>query len=100
MFLWRNKIINYDINLNTFLIYSYDVCKTCAALLFDSVQVIINYASNPCPAEPRYVLPLQRVQIQISWLLKKPTDLDMHCLPFSMWIFINHLDQVIWLAEN
>ena len=31
---------------------------------------------------------------------KKPTDLDLHCLPFSMWIYINNLDQVIWLAEN
>ena len=30
---------------------------------------------NPCPAEPGYTLPLQTVQIQISWLLKKPTDL-------------------------
>ena len=32
---------------------------------------------NPCPAEPGYVLPLLTV-IQISWLLKKPTDLDLH----------------------
>ena len=28
------------------------------------------------------------------------TDLDLHCLPFCMWIYINILDQVIWLAEN
>ena len=34
---------------------------------------------NPSPAEPRYVLPLQTVYIQISWLLQKPTDLDLHC---------------------
>ena len=26
---------------------------------------------------------------------KKPTDLDLHCLPFSMQIYINNLDQVI-----
>ena len=32
--------------------------------------------------------------------LLKPTDLDRHCLPFSNWIYINNLDQVIWLAEN
>ena len=38
---------------------------------------------NPCPAEPGYNLPLQRAQIQISWLLKKPTDLDLHCLPLG-----------------
>ena len=31
---------------------------------------------------------------------EKPTDLDLHCLPLSMWIYINNLDQVIWLAEN
>ena len=30
----------------------------------------------------------------------KPTDLDLHCLSFSMWIYINILDQVIWQAEN
>ena len=39
---------------------------------------------NPCPAEPGYALPLQTVLIQISWLLKKPTDLDLHCLSYSM----------------
>ena len=31
---------------------------------------------------------------------KKPNDLDLHCLLFSMWICVNNLDQVIWLAEN
>ena len=39
---------------------------------------------NSSPAEPRYTLSLQTVLIQISWLLKKPTDLDLHCLPVSM----------------
>ena len=39
---------------------------------------------NPCPADSRYTLPLETVQIQISWLLKKPTDMDLHCLPLSM----------------
>ena len=28
------------------------------------------------------------------------TDLDLHCLPLSMWIYSNNPDQVIWLAEN
>ena len=32
--------------------------------------------------------------------LKKQTDLDPHCLPLSIWIYTNDLDQVIWLAEN
>ena len=31
---------------------------------------------------------------------EKPTDLDLQCLSFSMWIYINNLDQIIWLAEN
>ena len=39
---------------------------------------------NPSYAELGYVLPLQTVMIQINWLLKKPTDLDLHCLPLNM----------------
>ena len=42
---------------------------------FFFIQKILSFL-NPCPAEPRYTLPLQTV--------KKPTDLDLHCLPFSM----------------
>ena len=61
---------------------------------------IVDKVVNPCPTEPGYTLSLQTVQIQISWLLKKPTDLDLHCLPISMWHCINNLNQVIWLAEN
>ena len=36
------------------------------------------------PAEAVYAMPLQTVQIQISRLLKKPTDLDLRCLSLSM----------------
>ena len=43
---------------------------------------------NPCPAESGCTLPLQIV-------LKKPTDLDLHCLPLSMRIYSNNPDQVI-----
>ena len=32
--------------------------------------------------------------------LKKPTDLDLHYLSFSMWIYINNVDYVILLADN
>ena len=39
---------------------------------------------NPCHAEAGYTMPLQTVQIQISWLLQKPTDLGRHCLPLSL----------------
>ena len=55
---------------------------------------------NPCPAEPGYTLPLQTVQIQISWLLRKPNDRDLHCLSLSVWIYIYNLDQVIWLDDS
>ena len=41
---------------------------------------------NPGPAEPGYALSLQ--------------TLDLHCLSLRVWICINNLDQVIWLAEN
>ena len=54
---------------------------------------------NLSPAEPGYTLPLQTVQIQISWLLKKPTDLELHCLSLSMWICINNLDPIGWQLE-
>ena len=50
---------------------------------------------NPCPADPGYSLSLQTVFIQ-----KKPTDLDLHCLSISIWIRINNMYQVIWLAES
>ena len=56
----------------------------------ENVSVHLNF----CPFEPGYTLPLQTVQIQISWLLKKPTDLDLHCLPLSKWIWSNNVDQV------
>ena len=39
---------------------------------------------NPSPTEPEYALSLQTVQLQVSWLLKKQTDLDLHCLSLSM----------------
>ena len=56
---------------------------------------------NPGPDEPRYTLPLQTVQIRIKWLLpEKPTDLDLYCLSYSMWICNNNLDQAIWLVDN
>ena len=70
----------------------WSILKTCSALMPGCI--------NPGPAEPRYALSLQTMKIQISWLLQKPTDLDLHCLPFSMWICIINLDQVIWLAKN
>ena len=50
------------------------------------------------PAEPRYVLSLQTADK--DQLALKPTDLDLHCLPLSMQIFINNLDQVICLVES
>ena len=68
-------------------------------LLCGNCMMFIN-PLNPGPADPGYALPLQTVQIQVSWLLKKPTDLTLHCLSLSMWIYINNLDHVIWLAEN
>ena len=53
---------------------------------------------NPSPADLGYALHWQTVYIQISWLLQKPTDLDLPCLQYSIWICINNLVQVkYWL---
>ena len=53
-------------------------------LLFSCNVNLRLFEINPCPTEPGLVLPLQTVEIQISWLLKKPTDLDLHCLSLRM----------------
>ena len=58
----------------------------------NSVYTAQNIYLNPSPAEPG--IPCLYKQ---CW---KPTDLDLHCLSLSMWICINNIDQVIWLAEN
>ena len=39
---------------------------------------------NPGPTKAGYARTLQTVKIQISWLLNKSTDLDLHCLSLSM----------------
>ena len=41
------------------------------------------HAVNPCPAGPAFANSVDPL-IQINWLLKKPTDLDLHSLPFSI----------------
>ena len=75
-------------------------------IIYGEIKNVWNFRSliapsfNPCPAEPRYALPMQIVWIEISLLLQKPTDLNLHCLSLSMWICINNLDKVIWLAKN
>ena len=56
----------------------------CFSLYFVLQNHTATVVINPCPAEPGYTLLLQTVYIQISWLLKKPTDLDLHCFSFSM----------------
>ena len=47
------------------------------------LQASTNYI-NPFPAEPGHTLPLQTEKIQISLLLQKPTDLDLHFLSLSI----------------
>ena len=46
---------------------------------------------SPCPAEHGYTLPLQTVKIQISWLLQKPSDLDLHSLSLNILNLYEHL---------
>ena len=95
LFLHENKALHMSThNIGCFC---GEIRNVCTQFLFLSWAMI-----NPGPAEPGYALPLQTLQIQISWLLKKPTDLDLHCLPFSMWLYQQPGSsiEVIWLAEN
>ena len=47
---------------------------SCPLLNFNQSDFLIQVVDTNSNAE------WQAVQIQISWLLKKPTDLDLHCL--------------------
>ena len=88
---WRNTVLSGQYSC---LEYSCNVFKTLQILSYLFENRIFRYKAwrsrfsqqwvNPSPAEPGYTLPLQTVYMQISWLLKKPTDLDLHCLPLSM----------------
>ena len=53
-----------------------------------STRTTTNTSVKQClkhgPNEPWCAFPLQTVNIHISWLLKKPTDLGLHCLSFSV----------------
>ena len=71
-----------------------------------SITLILRPKSRVCSGSTLAHLLLRNVRVfsagnvmtSIFW--EKPTDLDLHCLPFSIWSCINTLDQVIWLAEN
>ena len=67
-----------------YTIFRVDLLSKVGRNNLDSIASLLSILVNACPAEPEYGLPLQTVQIQISWLLKKPTDLDLHCLSFSI----------------
>ena len=61
--------------------------------LFAKISVLV------CRAEKVNSLLFLSYKLNKSLLLPNmPTDLDLHCLPLSMWSYINNLDQVIWLA--
>ena len=98
---WRQKCILSQVNsschrsssllppslwpLSAWLLdYSHNiVCVNSFNFILVSLFVFNKKNHNSCPAD-----------------LKKPTDLDLHCLSLSMWIYSNNPDQVIWLAEN
>ena len=55
--------------------------------------------SYPLPRWTR-IYPAFANSVDPDQLAPKPTDLNLHYLSFSMWICVNNLDQVIWLAEK
>ena len=54
--------------------------------------IFYNLLVNPSPAFAN--------SVDQDQLASEPTDLDLHCLPLSMWMYINNQDEMIWLAEN
>ena len=56
-----------------------------------------NLLINPCPSEPGIACLCKQCWSRSVgfWLLKKPTDLDLHWLSLSIWICMNNLAQVI-----
>ena len=80
------KMDNFNFRTSTVRSYGVSILRVNMVLPQNSLSscwLFVFYSAlvNTTPAEPRYVLPLQTVLIQISWLLKKPTDLDLHSLP-------------------
>ena len=49
---------------------------------------------NPCPAEPGKTCFCKQCRSRSDQLVKKPADLDLHCFPFSIQIYVSNLDQV------
>ena len=81
------------------VITTFNLLEQLKEFLFNMLAFVGHFVLTLVLLNPdRVTLLLQTVQIQISWLLKKPTDLDLHCLPFSSLICIDNLDQVDWLT--
>ena len=60
------------------------------------IKTISDLKDPAGPAGPYPIFPNSADPDQMA----SSTDLDLHCLSFSMWICINNLDQVIWLAGS
>ena len=69
--------------------------KKMTGLGYISCPGLVCVSVNPGSAEQGYVPSLRKVYFQISWLLKKPSGLDLYCLSLSMQICNNSLDEVI-----
>ena len=67
---------------------------------FTRHQNKVSWGTNNDKTNATHITPTHKHRISTEEPLKKPTDLDLHCLPLSTWIYINNQDQVIWLAEN
>ena len=88
---WWRRIcdsISQNIPSQIFYVIQSRYIRECIRIQFDFKYI------NPSPAEPGYILPFQTVQIQIS---RKPTDLNLHYFPLSMWIYFSNPDQADWL---
>ena len=62
------------------------------------ILIVLSYIRiNPSPAIcPTFANSTDADQLASSEAKRS----NLHCLPFSIWIYINNLNQAIWLAEN
>ena len=79
---------------------SVSIIKTNTAFLSLKVNAIISIRNLTTLVLLNPDIPCLANSVDQDQLLEKLTDLDLHCLSFSLWIYINNLEKVIWLAEN
>ena len=80
--------------------FSEKYSKICPLILeYGALTLILLFTTTPTFANNE--APDQMASEEaIRWLPKKPSDQDLHCLSFVLWIWTKTLYGVIWLADS